>query len=66
MNKQSIDVLNISQNVINMLKENNITTVDKLCKQSKSDLRKMKILKYDIDKIDIELQLLGLNLKNSL
>lgn len=64
MSKQKIERLDISDNAINVLKENKITTIGQLCKKSKMDLRKMQLLQNDINKIEIELQLLGLDLKN--
>lgn len=66
ISKQSIDRLDIGNNAINKLKENNIKTIGQLCKKSKSDLKKLYIEQFEVNKIDIELQLLGLNLKNSL
>ena len=50
ISKQNIDRLNISDNSIKILKNN----------------KKLDILQFDIKKIETELQLLGLNLKNSL
>ena len=55
ISKQNIDRLNISDN-----------SIKQLCKKSKNDLRKLDIVQFDIKKIETELQLLGLNLKNSL
>lgn len=66
ISKQKIERLDISDDATNILKENNINTIGQLCKKSKTDLRKMQILQNDINKIEIELQLLGLNLRNSL
>ena len=66
ISKQNIDRLNISDNSIKILKNNKIITIGQLCKKSKNDLRKLDILQFDIKKIETELQLLGLNLKNSL
>ena len=66
ISKQNIDRLNISDNSIQILKNNKIITIGKLCKKGKNDLRKLNIVQFDIKKIETELQLLGLNLKNSL
>lgn len=63
MSKQKIERLYISDNAINVLKENKITTIGQLCKKSKTNLREMQLLQNDINKIEIELQLLGLDLK---
>ncbi len=64
--KQSIDRLDIGDIAIKTLKDNKIITIGQLCKKSKSDLRKLEIVQFDIKKIETELQLLGLNLKNNL
>ena len=64
LSNQSIDRLDISDNTIKTLKDNNIKTIGLLCKKNKSDLRKLEIVQFDIKKIEIELQLLGLGLKN--
>lgn len=61
---QSIDRLDISDNTIEILKENNIDNIGLLCNKSKGDLRKIDLVQTEINKIDIELQLLGLSLKN--
>ena len=63
--KQNIDRLDTSDNAIKILKDNKIITLGQLCKKSKSDLKKIEILQCDIKKIETELKLLGLNLKNS-
>lgn len=66
MLKQNITRLDIKDNLIDTLKENNINNIGELCKRSKKDLKHLGILSNQADKIEIELQLLGLNLKNSL
>lgn len=49
-----------------LLKSNDIETIGQLCKKSKTDLKKLNLVQEEVNKIDIELQLLGLNLRNSL
>lgn len=66
LNKQSIDRLDISDNCMELLKSNDIETIGQLCKKSKTDLKKLNLVQEEVNKIDIELQLLGLNLRNSL
>lgn len=66
LQKQSIDRLDITDNAIEILKDSKIDTIGKLCKKSKSDLKKLNLTQNEINKTDIELQLLGLNLRNSL
>lgn len=66
LNKQSVDRLDISDNCMELLKSNDIETIGQLCKKSKTDLKKLNLVQEEVNKIDIELQLLGLNLRNSL
>lgn len=63
---QNIERLDIPVSEINILKENNIKTLGKLCNYTKTDLKGFNILPNNINKIQIELQLLGLNLKGGL
>ena len=64
--KQSIDRLNISVSIIERLKQSNIIKIEDLCKKSKKELKKLGFLQNEINEINIELQLLGLALKNTL
>ena len=64
--EQSIDRLDISCKTIDMLKENNIKKISQLVKKSRTNLKELGLDNFEITKIDIELQLLGLGLKGSL
>lgn len=64
--KQNIEQLNISNATIKILKENKIIKIGQLCKKTKTDLKKMNLSNSEVNKIDIELQLLGLVLKGTL
>lgn len=64
--KQFVDRLDINQNAIEKLKENKIITLGKLSDYKKSQLKDMGLLQNDINKIEVELELLGLTLKGSL
>lgn len=64
--KQSINRLNISDNVIRILKANNINTLKDLCEKSKTYLKNIDLNQNDISTINIELQLLGLGLKEKI
>ena len=67
LSKQNIYLLtNIDDKTLNILKENNIKTIGQLCNNTKSDLKNIGLLHKEIDKIEIELQLEGLNLRNGL
>lgn len=65
--KQSIERFEfISEEHLNKLKQNNVVTLGQLSNKTKSDLRNYGFENFEINKINIELQFLGLNLKNSL
>ncbi len=64
--KQYVDRLDVNVNIIDKLKENKITTLGALSNYKKSDLRNFGIDGADINKIETELELLGLSLKDSL
>lgn len=66
LKKQSINRLDISDSILEKLLNNKIDTLGKLCKQRKTDLKEIGIEQYEAKSIDIELQLIGLNLKGSL
>ena len=63
--EQSIECLDIPSNIMDILIKNKVTKVSQLTKKSKSDLKKLGIENFGVNKIDIELQLLGLSLKGS-
>lgn len=60
---QNIERLDIKDNIINILKDNNITKIGQLCKKSRSDLKNIGLEKFEIDKVSIELELNGLLLR---
>ena len=64
--KQSIERLDIPVSEIDILKENNIMTLGNLSNYTKTDLKNINIPTNNINKIEIELQLLGLNLKGNI
>lgn len=64
--KQSIDRIDINVNILNLLKENGIKTISDLCHQSKTDLKNLTLSFEEINKIQVELQLMGLNLRGGL
>lgn len=64
--KQSIDRFTfISEKMLNILKKNKIDTLGKLSNTTRANLKHLGFENFEINKIDIELQLLGLGLKNS-
>lgn len=66
LKKQSINRLDISDRAIKTLENNGITKLGNLIDNSKSDLKKLGLEQFEINKINIELQLIGSNLKGSL
>ena len=58
--KHSVDTLNISNDTINKLKENSVGNIGQLCKKSKTDLKNLKIFQSDIKKLEIKIQIIGL------
>lgn len=64
--EQSISKLNLESSVLKILEKNNISVLSKLCEKSKTELKKFELTQKQIDKIEIELQLKGLNLRGSL
>lgn len=66
LNKKLINELDINESILKVLNSNRIKTLGQLCKKSKADLRNIGLENQQINKLDIELQLMGLNLKGSL
>lgn len=63
---QNIDRLDISCNTIDLLKSKQILKISQLINKTRTNLKEIGLESYEINKIDIELQLLGLSLKGSL
>lgn len=63
---QSINRLNVKDSIIKILEDNNIHTLGTLCGKSKTNLKKLDLTQSQINKVEIELKLMGLNLKSSL
>ena len=63
---QYIDRLDVNQNALDKLKANEIITLGKLSNYKKSQLKDFGLQSNDINKIQVELELLGLALKGSL
>ena len=63
-NKQSINRFDfITEEKINILKQNDVKTLGELANKTRTNLKEYGFENFEINKIDIELQLLGLNLK---
>lgn len=64
--KQSIERIDIDVRIIDLLKGNGIKTIKDICNKSKTDLKELTLSYQEINKIQVELQLLGLNLKGGI
>lgn len=62
---QFVDRLDVNQKAIDTLKDNEITTLGELSTYKKSQLKDIGLLPTEINKIEVELELLGLTLKSS-
>lgn len=61
---QNIDRLDVPCAVIDKLKENGITVIKQLCSKNKTYLKNLGLASIEINKLEVELQLLGLNLNS--
>lgn len=62
---ENVERLNVSCKLIELLKQNKITKISQLCNKTKTNLRNINLTNAEIAQIEIELQLLGLDLKNN-
>ena len=60
--KQFVDRLDVNQKALDTLKDNKILTLGELSFYKKSQLKDMGLLQNEINKIEVELELLGLTL----
>lgn len=63
---QSIRRLDLEDKILDILENNDIRTLGVLCGKTKTELKKIGLTQNQINKLEIELQLLGLVLRNSL
>ncbi len=63
LNQKLVSELDISETILNILNSNKIKTIGQLCKKRKTDLRNIGLENQQINKIDIELQLIGYSLR---
>ena len=63
--KQSVDRFTfIKEEDLIQMKNNNIKTLGQLSKHTRTELKNLGFENFEINKIDLELQLLGLGLKD--
>lgn len=63
--EDDIDVLKLNADIVEILKKKKITQVKQLANQSKAKLKDIGLLGYQISKIEVKLQLEGLDLKGN-
>ena len=59
---QNIDIIDIQKEIKQLLKDNGVITIEDLCSKTETDLKKMRLSFSEINRIQVEVQLLGLNL----
>lgn len=62
---KDIETLKLDINTIKILKKNNIIRVKQLANKTKTKLKDIGLLGYEISEIEIKLQLEGLDLKGN-
>lgn len=63
--EENIDVLKLNADSVEILKKKKLTKVKQLANKTKTQLKDMGLLGYQISEIEIKLQLEGLNLKGN-
>lgn len=63
--EDNIDVLKLNADSVEILKKKKLTKVKQLTNKTKTQLKDMGLLGYQISEIEIKLQLEGLNLKGN-
>lgn len=63
--EDNIDVLKLNADSVEILKKKKLTKVKQLANKTKTQLKDMGLLGYQISEIEIKLQLEGLNLKGN-
>ncbi len=60
---EKIDIIDSPKEIKEILKQNGVETIKDLCSKTKTDLKNMRLSFSEINKIQVEIQLLGLNLQ---
>lgn len=63
--EDDIDVLKLNEDIVKVLKNKKIIKVKQLANQSKTKLKDIGLLGYQISEIEVKLQLEGLDLKGN-
>lgn len=64
--EKNINILDLDNKCLKILKENNVTLIEDLWKLSKKDLKELGFSDKDIKYVSIKLQLLGLDLNKKI
>lgn len=64
--EQNITRLNLNDHIVEILQNNEINKIKNVCSKSKSELKKIGFTPNEINNIEVEVELLGLRLKNGL
>ena len=65
MLEENIEKLNLKKDIEEILKENNILKIKQLVNKTKTNLKTIGLLGYQISEIEITLQLVGYDLKGN-
>ena len=65
MLEENIEKLNLKKDIEEILKENNILKINQLVNKTKTNLKTIGLLGYQISEIEITLQLVGYDLKGN-
>ena len=60
---KKIDIIDIPKEIKELLNQNKVITIEDLCSKTKTELKNMRLSFSEINKIQVEVQLLGLNLQ---
>lgn len=60
--EKNIDILKLNNETVTILKKHRITKIESLANKSKTDLKKLGLMGYQISEIELKLQLEGLDL----
>ncbi len=62
---EDIEILNLNEDTVKILKQNKIIKVKQLANKTKTRLKDIGLLGYQISEIEVKLQLEGLDLKGN-
>ena len=63
--EKKIDILKLNNETVTILKKHRITKIESLANKSKTDLKKLGLMGYQISEIELKLQLEGLDLNGN-